>query len=69
MECTVRQGGIKVSDQMMYDQLRDLRADRATDKVAAVMRDAIDILNQAVTGGDVDEAIITVEETAKKNDF
>ena len=25
----VRQGGTKVSDQMMYDQLRDLRAERA----------------------------------------
>ena len=65
----IRQGGVKVSDQMMYDQLRDLRADRATDKVSVVMRDAIDILNQAVTGGDVDEAIVTVEETAEKNDF
>ena len=65
----VRQGGIKVSDQMMYDQLRDLRADRATDKVTAVMRDAVEILNQAVTGGTVDEAIVTVEETVAPNDF
>ena len=65
----VRQGGIKVTDNMMYNQLRDLRADGAKDKVVAVMRDAIDILNQTVTGGNVDEAIVTVEETVKENDF
>jgi len=65
----VRQGGIKVSDQMMYNQLRDLRADSATDKVIAVMRDAIDILNQAVTGGEVDEAIVTVEQTVTTEEF
>ena len=47
----VRQGGVKVSDQMMYDQLRDLRTLRDTDKLLAVMRDAVQILNAAVTGG------------------
>ena len=55
----VRQEGVKVSDQMMYDQLRDYRADRATDKLVAAMEDAIAILNQAVGGGPVDEAIVT----------
>ena len=47
---------------MMYDQLRDLRADRATDKLLAVMRDAVEILNNAVTGGPV-EAVTVAEET------
>ena len=46
----IRQGNVKVSDQMMYDQLRDLRADGATDKLKTVMRDAVEILNNAVTG-------------------
>ena len=65
----VRQDGVKVSDQMMYDQLRELRADGAKDKVDATMRDAVEILNQAVTGGAVDEAIVSVEETVAPNDF
>jgi len=67
----VRQGGVKVSDQMMYDQLKELRADGAKDKVLATMRDAVEILNQAVTGGPVDEAIVNVEQpaTEEKIDF
>ena len=64
----VRQGGVKVSDQMMYDQLRDLRTERATDKVIAVMRDAVQILNAAVTGGPVEEAVVAVEETTVVTD-
>ena len=58
----IRQGGVKVSDQMMYDQLRDLRADRATDKLIAVMRDAVEILNNAVTGGPVEKAVVVTTE-------
>ena len=66
----VRQGGVKVSDQMMYDQLKELRADGAKDKVLATMRDAVEILNQAATGGPVDEAIVSVESAAEeKIDF
>ena len=61
----VRQGGTKVSDQMMYDQLRDLRTERATDKLLAVMRDAVQILNAAVTGGPVEDAVVTVSEEPK----
>ena len=63
----VRQSGNKVSDQMMYDQLRDLRTERATDKLLAVMRDAVQILNAAVTGGPVEDAVVTVAEP--KTDF
>ena len=44
----VRQGGTKVSDQELYDQLKDLRGDRAYDKLEAVMIDSIEILNAAV---------------------
>ena len=58
----VRQSGNKISDQMMYDQLRDLRTLRDTDKLLAVMRDAVQILNAAVTGGPVEDAVVSVEE-------
>jgi len=63
----IRQGGVKVSDQMMYNQLADLRADRAGDKILTVMRDAVEILNNAVTGGPVDQ--VTVVETEEVTEF
>lgn len=53
----VRQSGVKLSDQSMYDQLRDLRADGAKDKLEKVMRDAVEILNGAVA---VQEATVEV---------
>ena len=57
----IRQDNVKVSDQMMYDQLRDLRADGAKDKLNAVLRDAVEILNGAVTGGAVQPVDVSVE--------
>ena len=57
----IRQDNVKVSDQMMYDQLRDLRADGAKDKLNAVLRDAVEILNGAVTGGAVQPAEVVIE--------
>ena len=63
----IRQGGVKVSDQMMYNQLADLRADRAGDKILTVMRDAVEILNNAVTGAPVDQ--VTVVETEEVTEF
>ena len=65
--CAIRQGGAKVTDQMMYDQLRDLRADGAKDKLLATLRDAVEILNNAVTGGPVEE--VTVSEEAAVVEF
>jgi hypothetical protein len=67
--CSVRQAGAVVKDQMMYDQLGQLRSDRAMDKFEAAVRDSVEILNQAVTGGSVDEAIVTVDEPVKEGDF
>lgn len=53
----VKIGEAKVSDQMLYDQLSELRADRASDKILAVMRDSVDILGHALG---VAEAEVTV---------
>ena len=54
---------------MMYDQLRDLRADRATDKLLSVMRDAVEILNNAVTGGSVEPVTVTEETVVAETDL
>ena len=51
---SVKIGDAKVSDQMLYDQLRDLRADRAQDKITAAMRDSVEILSMhSVVAADV----------------
>ena len=58
---SVKIGDAKVSDQMLYDQLRDLRADRAQDKIIATMRDSVEILRHALG---VTEAEVIVDEVA-----
>ena len=55
----VKIGDAKVSDQMLYDQLSELRSDRAKDKITAVMRDSVDILRHALG---VTEAAVVVDE-------
>ena len=58
----IRQDNVKVTDQMMYDQLRELRTDKAHDKVQSVMRDAVEILNNAVSPNKVEVAIVEANE-------
>ena len=59
---SVKIGTEKVSDQMLYDQLRELRADRASDKLLATMRDSVEILRHALG---VTEADVIVEPASK----
>ena len=65
----IRQGNVKVSDQMMYDQLRDLRTDGATDKLKTVMRDAVEILNNAITGGPIEPVNVTEATVVAETDL
>ena len=50
--------GQKISDQMLYDQLRDARADRDNAKVQSIMRDSVEILAAAISQVPVEVAII-----------
>ena len=59
----IKIGKEKVTDQMLYDQLRELRADRASDKINAVMRDSVDILNHALKGT-TESVVVEVSEPA-----
>ena len=59
---SIKIGKEKVSDQMLYDQLRELRADKAQDKVLAVMRDTVEILKAALNGGNIDAVDVEVSE-------
>tara|TARA_Y100000401_G_scaffold31316_1_gene22879 strand:+ start:1057 stop:1704 length:648 start_codon:yes stop_codon:yes gene_type:complete len=60
---SIKIGKEKITDQMLYDQLKELRADKAADKITAVMRDSVEILSAALGGGDVDAVDVQVEET------
>lgn len=66
---SIKIGQEKISDQMLYDQLRELRADKANDKVLAVMRDSVSILKAALNGGDVDAVDVKVESAALPDDI
>ena len=59
----LRLDGNKVSDQMLYDQLREIRADRDNKKLMDVMRDSVQILNHAISPQPADVTIIESEET------
>ena len=57
---SVKIGAEKISDQQLYDQLKDLRADKAADKIKATMRDSVEILRHALG---IEAAEVTVEQT------
>lgn len=50
----VKVGGAKMSDNDMYQQLCDARADKDATKIMSIMRDSVEILSHALSGqGDV----------------
>ena len=57
----IRCEGQKISDQMLYDQLREARADRDNAKVTAIMTDSVDILSAAISQEEVSVTIIEDE--------
>jgi len=63
----IRQAGNKMSCQMLTDQLKEAKADRDADRTLKIMRDAVEIINNSVTGGavqpvSVSEPTTTIEE-------
>ena len=63
----VRTQGQKVTDDIMYNQLRDARADRDQARVLKIQRDAVERLSAAL-GGPVEQADINVEPQAADPD-
>ena len=57
----IRCQGQKISDQMLYDQLREARSDRDNAKVTAIMTDSVDILSAAISQEQVNVTIIEDE--------
>ena len=62
---SIKMGQQKVSDQQLYDQLAELRGDRAHDKIQQVLRDTVEILSYALKGGDIDAVDVQVQATSE----
>ena len=58
---SIKLNGKRVTDDMLYQQLTDARADRNSDLVNRIMRDSVQILSHALKGDAVD---VVVEEPA-----
>ena len=61
----IRTNRQKVSDQVMYELLKEARTDRDNEKVMSIMRESIDALNAAVTGEAVSVDVVEAEAPAK----
>ena len=66
---SIKIGKEKISDQAMYDQLKDLRSDGNQKRLKQVMRDAVAIISGAIGGGVVQPVEISVEETASEEEI
>ncbi len=55
----IRQAGNKMSCQMLTDQLKEAKADRDTARSLKIMRDAVEIIHNSVTGGAVEPVSVT----------
>ena len=58
---SIKLAGKRVTDDMLYQQLTDARADRNSDLVKRIMRDSVQILSHALKGDAVD---VVVDEPA-----
>ena len=59
----VRQQGQRMIDADLTEQLKDAKADGDKDRSLRIMRDAVEIINATVTGGDVNSVTVTEETT------
>ena len=55
----VKRGTEKFSCQMFTDQLKEAKADRDEERTLKIMRDAVEIINNSVTGGAVQPVSVT----------
>ncbi len=55
----IRQDGNKMSCQMLTDQLKEAKADRDSARSLKIMRDAVEIIHNSVTGGSVQPVSVT----------
>jgi hypothetical protein len=59
----IRQDGNKMSCQMLTDQLKEAKADRDNERTLKIMRDAVEIIHNSVTGGAVEPVSVSEPST------
>jgi len=62
----IRCDDVKMTDQMTYDLLSDARSDGNKVKTIAIMRDFVNNIKGALTGGPVEETVVTVDPAAEE---
>ena len=65
----IRNNGVKQTSQELYDTLAEARGDRDKDRIDAIMRDAVSVLAETLTGVPADVVDVTIEQTKTENDF
>ena len=60
----IRSGDLKMTDQLTYDTLADARSDRNEAKTLALMFDYVELIKGALTGGPVEEVVVSSNEEA-----
>ena len=62
----IKVNDVKMTDQMTYDLLSDARSDGNKLKTIAIMRDSVNNIKGALTGGPVEETVVTVDPDAEQ---
>ena len=57
----IKLGRDAIKSDRMYNALTDARSDGNKQLVESIMRDAVDILNHSLTGGPVEDAVVSVD--------
>ena len=65
----IRNNGVKQTSQELYDTLAEARGDRDKGRIDAIMRDAVSVLAETLTGVPADVVDVTVEQAKTENDF
>ena len=58
----IRSDDVKMTDQLTYDTLADARSDRNLNKTIELMRDYVGLIKGALTGGPIEEVIVSSKE-------
>ena len=65
----IRNNGVKQTSQELYDTLAEARGDRDKSRVDAIMRDAVAVLAETLTGVPADVIDVTTEQQETEKDF
>lgn len=60
----IRSGDVKMTDQLTYDTLADARSDRNLTKTIELMRDYVGLIKGSLTGGPIEEVVVSSNEEA-----